>query len=353
MGQQLGTTYYMAPEQLRAEKLDGRADQWALAVTAYRMLTGQRPFDGATESIIETSILENEPSRSPLLDDETDRAIRRSLSKEPSKRFGTCTEFVEAMYTQLLRRRKRAAELLVAAEHARLDEAWSLAAEARALDPESPEIEQLSVNIDSRQKRRVELVNEIGDAIAMTEHAGDIIPAHMFPPRLIEMEVELEKALRPAKAGGYPSIAIATTTSANITKLGKDGLIYVWVPPGHFLVGAEPRDPFFDQDEQPRRPTAITGGFWIGQTPVTQAAYQRVMGNNPSYFRGDSLPVEAVSWGEAQAYCLAVGGRLPTEAEWEWAARARITSPMYDYLDRIAWYDFNSGRPAGVHDPKQ
>ena len=98
-----------------------------------------------------------------------------------------------------------------------------------------------------------------------------------------------------------------------------------------------------EDDEKPARSVDIAGGFWLGQTPVTQQAFQRVTGQSPSYFKGANLPVESVNWDEAQSYCQAIGGRLPTEAEWEYAARAGTTGARYGDLDQIAWYRGNSG----------
>jgi formylglycine-generating enzyme required for sulfatase activity len=95
--------------------------------------------------------------------------------------------------------------------------------------------------------------------------------------------------------------------------------------------------------EKPAHRVTITKGFWLGQTEVTQAAWQRVVGTDPSHFKGSNLPVETVTWDEAQAYCRAVGGRLPTEAEWEYAARAGSSQSRYGDIDAIAWYNSNSG----------
>ncbi len=122
-----------------------------------------------------------------------------------------------------------------------------------------------------------------------------------------------------------------------------DGLTYVWIPPGKFMMGCSQGDTNCDPDETPREFT-IDHGFWMGQTLVTQGAFKRVTGENPSFYKhGDQFPVEKVDYIDAYGYCVAVGMRLPNEAEWEYAARANTTGPRYsDDLDAIAWYKDNS-----------
>ena len=124
----------------------------------------------------------------------------------------------------------------------------------------------------------------------------------------------------------------------------KDGLTYVWIEPGTFNMGCSSGDGDCYPDEKPARQTTISRGFWIGQTDVTQQAYQAVTGKNPSHFKGAKLPVEDLNWNDARNYCQTTGMRLPTEAEWEYAARAGSAAIRYGEIDKISWYESNSGR---------
>ncbi len=97
-----------------------------------------------------------------------------------------------------------------------------------------------------------------------------------------------------------------------------------------------------------------TSDYYIGQTEVTQALWQAVMGSNPLNWKGDNLPVEEVSWNDCQQFITKLNQltgrkfRLPTEAEWEYAARGGNKSRGYKYaggntLDQVGWYWENSG----------
>jgi formylglycine-generating enzyme required for sulfatase activity len=143
------------------------------------------------------------------------------------------------------------------------------------------------------------------------------------------------------------------TAAGKVRVSPKDGLEYVWIPPGTFMMGCSPGDVECNRDEKPAHQVTITRGFWMGQTPVTVGGYKRFAGSTgrkmphaPNFNKGwanENMPIVDVSWKDATAYCGWVGGRLPTEAEWEYAARGGSTEARYGNIDEIAWYNKNSG----------
>jgi len=124
-------------------------------------------------------------------------------------------------------------------------------------------------------------------------------------------------------AGGTGTQAIQSASGRTQTN-PRDGLTYMWIPPGAYRMGclsAVVERSFSDVEEAclgnelPRHSVALSRGFWLGKTLVTQSAYRRVMRSNPSNFQGGQLPVDNVSWDQARTYCQRVNLRLPTEAE--------------------------------------
>lgn len=127
------------------------------------------------------------------------------------------------------------------------------------------------------------------------------------------------------------------------------GIQFVKIQPGEFMMGCSAGDNACGQDEEPAHPVPIANGFEIGTYEVTQMQWKTVMGSNPSTIKSDDRPVETVSKNEVQQFLDKLNARndgyryrLPSEAEWEYAARAgsdtALPSPLGDY----AWYADNS-----------
>jgi formylglycine-generating enzyme required for sulfatase activity len=121
------------------------------------------------------------------------------------------------------------------------------------------------------------------------------------------------------------------------------------VPAGTFVMGTADEAPGrHGENEEPAHGVTVPE-FYLGKFEVTQAQWRAVMGTDPSLFKGDDLPVEQVSWKDAQEFCRKLSEltgrqyRLPTEAEWEYACRAGTAGAFYAELDAIAWFGDNSG----------
>jgi formylglycine-generating enzyme required for sulfatase activity len=169
--------------------------------------------------------------------------------------------------------------------------------------------------------------------------------------RRAKAEAEAKAAAEPAWRAAWMSGCGTDAHGAWAeTRVGSAVVKLRWCPPGRFLMGSPAGEEGRFGLEGPQHEVELTRGFWLGETPVTQAQWEAVMGTNPSHFRGANRPVEQVSWDDCQGFLARANGlvpglnvRLATEAEWEHACRAGSTGARYGALDEVAWYYVNAG----------
>ena len=156
-------------------------------------------------------------------------------------------------------------------------------------------------------------------------------------------------------SSGFSSTSSVSSGSNEISIPVKNGITIdmVKVEAGTFMMGATPEMKNSWTEERPIHQVTLTNDYYIGKYEVTQSLWCALMDNNPSYFKGDNLPVEQVSWDDCQKFINKLNDitgrkfRLPTEAEWEYAARGGKKSRGYQYsgsnkISDVAWYSSNS-----------
>ncbi|MBR6471608.1 MAG: formylglycine-generating enzyme family protein [Victivallales bacterium] len=187
-------------------------------------------------------------------------------------------------------------------------------------------------------------------------------PGNVFKPKGAKKPPAQERPIPKPKAAKKPP---AASNDLTVTLPGKVKLEMKKILAGSFLMGSpEWEDGRVPWETQHR--VTLTRDYWLGTYEVTQAQWKAVMGNNPSHFQGDDLPVESVSWSDAKEFCERLNKNssikrpkgyrfdLPTEAQWEYACRAGTTGAYHGNLDDVAWYDENSGdqtHPVGRQQP--
>ncbi|MBK8811028.1 MAG: SUMF1/EgtB/PvdO family nonheme iron enzyme [Acidobacteria bacterium] len=137
------------------------------------------------------------------------------------------------------------------------------------------------------------------------------------------------------------------TVAPGTIRKNASGIELVWIPPGDFMMGS----PKGDSDERPVRKVTFAKGFWMGRFEITQGQWRALIGSNPSSFVrcGDDCPVETVNWDDAVAFVAKLNASdteftysLPSEAQWEYAARAGTLGDYYGDAGEIAWTIGNS-----------
>jgi formylglycine-generating enzyme required for sulfatase activity len=289
----IGTIDYMAPEQIGSGAISPATDFWALGCIIYEYFNGMPPFGKVTQGASAQQVYWK------IMQGKVDEA---GMKKVPEPFRGVVQQCLA------MDNKKR----LISAEEASLflkSKKVKYPSPPKVFNPWKPALIIIAILL-----LFLALVLFLDSMSINGEQAHDA--TH------VEAEAESQRQQQPA----------SSSLSTPIQKLIND---MVSIPAGSFMMGCSAGDDQCSDDESPRR-QVILSGFKMGKHEVTQAQWRAVMSNNPSNFKNcDDCPVESVSWNDVQEFIKKLNQmtgknfRLPTEAEWEYAARGGTTTRFY------------------------
>jgi serine/threonine-protein kinase len=319
--ERLGTTYYMSPEQIRGEPCDVRSDLYSLGVVFFELLAGRKPFEGDSHRAIEIAHIENPPPDlkrlNPTVPDELVTVVRTLLEKDPNRRYQSARELLNALNR------------------------YSTDTPAAILPDEETQILNTSPAPVRKPPSNTVMIAAIAILAILVVAAG------------LYLAFGRKKNPQPA-AGMTNPVSVQALAATKTDKLGGEIRL---VPAGDFIFG---------NDSDPRSPNgqekANLPAFYIDETEVSNSAYRKFCdetGHKPpdseTFAAHPDFPVTNVSFEDAEAYTKWIGKRLPTEREWEKAARGTdgrtypwgnqpwpnpptAVQPVASFLDRVSPY---------------
>jgi formylglycine-generating enzyme required for sulfatase activity len=303
-------------------------------VVLFELLTGQRPFGGTEYVVIHKHLTETPPSLrqlQPSLPAAVDSVVQKALAKDPPQRQPSIQQLAEELRNANVTTQPDLPVVQVVAPSKRKLVRTAMAAGGViAL--------AVSIGVAVQQYSPTDIAGNLTPTPTVTPAAGSPTPTATETP-----------AATPDQTGKTPALSLFVEDLGNDVKLEM-----VAIKGGTFTMGS-PFEYNVGTDQFPQHSVRLSP-FYIGKYEVTQAQWEALMGsnNNRSYSKGDNLPVENVSWIEANEFCKRLSNktgkvyRLPTEAEWEYSCRAG-SNGKYGFgddakqLGAYAWYHDNSG----------
>ncbi|MFY9224245.1 MAG: bifunctional serine/threonine-protein kinase/formylglycine-generating enzyme family protein [Blastocatellia bacterium] len=301
-----GTPNYMSPEAFDGQR-SVQTDIWAVGVILYQLLSGSLPFSQTDWPSLMKAIINNEPKplpeNIPLMLKEI---VSKALQKDPLRRYASAKDMKDELQSFLLYGTQETLKQSLVETQDDLPVLSSYL------------IEDLTANTMTQ-------VGELNDA-----SSGKPKLFFEFDGLLLEHDAAIRK--RYVRQNRYFIEELAENNYLDM----------VFIPKGIFLMGSPEHEIGRANDEGPLHEVNITA-FYLSKTLVTQAQWREVanwpkitrrLNPQPAHFKGDNLPVESVSWEEVQEFCARLSAktsknyRLPSEAEWEYAARAGTTTPF-------------------------